>query len=154
MKQILLLPVPAHAHKSERHGKAMSRFIRRQATQYWNQCLRDRLPLKNVWFLDYEADLVLPGHVLDPAYNADSSTSTARFCLPWKRRWSDLKGVVTGAYFEVNGCPFFSSEEPDNTFLYELVNGSTITSATTAGFWTNGITTQGVPVTVTMTILL
>lgn len=92
MKQILLLPVAPHAHKSERYGKAESRKLRRQLKRYWNQRLREMLPRENVAFFDYEEDLMHPGDVLNPSYNADATHMNSAFLPCLENAMVDLNG--------------------------------------------------------------
>lgn len=81
--KFLVLPVCPHVHRSNKNGKAVGRAVRRQITQLWNENLQNFLPFENVSLLDYEKDLLDPGYVLQPAFNADGTHMNSAFlpCL-------------------------------------------------------------------------
>ena len=85
--QILLLPVAAHAYRSEKNGKAKGRAMRRERMMLWNDTLRILLLGSNslLFLLNYEEKLQHPdksspvGFVLDNAYNADYTHMNSAF---------------------------------------------------------------------------
>ena len=83
VRVVHVLPVAPHAHRSKRNGKHVGRAVRRRVMALWNDQLRAMLPRGKVVLVDYEKDLVDPGYVLKPIYNADYTHMNSAFlpCL-------------------------------------------------------------------------
>lgn len=90
--QILIMPVPPIAHRSDKNGKSLGRGKRRQRMVVWNNLLRSfchastmTYERKRVFLLDYEESLRSPdksssvGFVLNKIYNSDYTHLNSAF---------------------------------------------------------------------------
>lgn len=87
LKQILVMPVPPHAHAKK--GRTVGQAARRETTLLWNEELRRLLSeTDGVFFLDYFEDLKAPDHkhyALNTVFNADSTHMNAAFAPLFER---------------------------------------------------------------------